>query len=177
MENYELVPIVTWEELQERLDNLAGEINRDYKGQSLVVIGVLKGAFVFMADIVRRLSLPVEVDFVRLASYGHESNSSGKIKITKDIEIPIKDRHVLVVEDIVDTGLTLSWYLGHLQRSFNPKSVKVCALIDKSERRQVDIAVDYVGLHLDKGFLVGYGLDFSEKHRNLPGIYEVRFAS
>jgi hypoxanthine phosphoribosyltransferase len=172
--SYELVQRISSEELQMRLDELAEQINQDYQGKSLIVIGVLKGAFVFLADLVRRISSPLEVDFVRLASYGVSTETSGKIQITKDIEISIKGRHVLVVEDIVDTGLTLAWYLEHLQ-SFNPESIKVCALIDKFERRQTSIPLDYVGIRMEKGFLVGYGLDYSEKHRNLPGICEVQF--
>ncbi|GLI33103.1 hypoxanthine phosphoribosyltransferase [Desulforhabdus amnigena] len=174
MEEYQLVPRIKPEELQKRLDDLAVRINRDYEGTSLIIIGVLKGAFIFLADMVRRLSIPVEVDFVRLASYGESSETSGKVKITKDIELSIKDRNVLIVEDIVDTGLTIAWYLDHL-RQYHPESIKVCALIDKFERRQVEVPIDYAGIRLEKGFLVGYGLDFSEKHRNLPGIYEVQF--
>jgi hypoxanthine phosphoribosyltransferase len=162
MEGYELIPRVKAEDLQKRLDELADEINRDYEGKSLI------------ADLVRRLSIPVTVDFVRLASYGDSSQTSGTIKITKDIELPIEGRNILLVEDIVDTGLTLDWYLHRLQ-SYRPASVKVCALIDKFERRQVEVPIDYAGIRMEKGFLVGFGLDFSEKHRNLPGIYEVRF--
>lgn len=174
MEGYELIPRVKAEDLQKRMDELADEINRDYEGKSLIAIGILKGAFMFLADLVRRLSIPVKVDFVRLASYGDSSQTSGTIKITKDIELPIEGRNVLLVEDIVDTGLTLDWYLRRLQ-SYRPASVKVCALIDKFERRQVEVPIDYAGIRMEKGFLVGFGLDFSEKHRNLPGIYEVRF--
>lgn len=174
MEGYELIPRVKAEDLQKRLDEMADEINRDYEGKSLIAIGVLKGAFMFLADLVRRLSIPVTVDFVRLASYGDSSQTSGTIKITKDVELPIEGRNILLVEDIVDTGLTLDWYLRRLQ-SYRPASVKVCALIDKFERRQVEVPIDYAGIRMEKGFLVGFGLDFSEKHRNLPGIYEVRF--
>ncbi len=174
MEKHQLVPVISSEELTQCVAKLAGRINQDYAGESLVVIGILKGSFVFMADLVRRLSVPVKLDFVRLASYGDKSESCGKICITKDIEMSIEGRHVLIVEDIVDTGITLRWFLEHL-RNHQPLSVKVCALIDKSERRQVEVPVDYVGISLDKGFLVGYGLDFSERYRNLPGIFEVLF--
>jgi len=174
MANYELVPTISAEELGKCLDELASRINRDYEGKDLVLIGILNGVFVFLADLVRRLSLPVEVDFVRLASYGSNSETSGVVQITKDIELPIRGRHVLVVEDIVDSGVTLAFYLQRL-RSQEAESVKVCALIDKNERRRVDVPLDYVGISVEKGFLVGYGLDFSEKHRNLPAIYEVRF--
>jgi hypoxanthine phosphoribosyltransferase len=174
MENYRLVPVVSAEVLEDRVQTIADQINRDYEGKNTLIIGILKGAFVFLADLVRRLSFPVQVDFVRLASYGTGSETSGEVRITKDVELPIQERHVLVVEDIVDTGTTLAWYLNRL-REQRAESVKVCALIDKLERRKVDIPLDYVGISMDKGFLVGYGLDYSEMHRNLPGIYEVQF--
>jgi len=135
---------------------------------------VLKGAFVFLADLARRLSFPVEVDFVRLSSYGNKAESSGSVRITKDLEADIRGRHVLVVEDIVDTGITLGWFLERL-RERKPESVKLCALIDKLERREVEVPIDYVGIRLESGFLVGYGLDYSERHRNLPDICEVEF--
>jgi hypoxanthine phosphoribosyltransferase len=174
MERYRLVPRISAEELEEQVNGLASRINRDYEGKSLVVVGVLNGACIFLSDLVRRLSVPVEIDFVRLASYGKGSQTSGKIKITKDVELPIEGRNVLIVEDIVDTGTTLVWFLEYL-RQRRPESVKICALVDKSERREVEVPLDYVGIHVDKGFLVGYGLDFAEKHRNLPGICEVEF--
>jgi hypoxanthine phosphoribosyltransferase len=129
---------------------------------------------VFVADLARRLTVPVEVDFVRLASYGKGSETSGEVRITKDLELPVRGRHVLVVEDIVDTGLTLDWYLRHLKH-LDAASVKLCAFLDKVERREVDVPLDYVGIQVPEGFLVGYGLDFAEKHRNLGGIYEVEF--
>jgi len=174
MDNYQLVSRISSEDLDKMLNELAARINRDYEGRSLTVVGVLNGAFVFVADLVRRLSLPVQVDFVRLASYGAKAESCGVVRITKDVELPVRGKHILVVEDIVDTGTTLAWYLKHLQ-GYEPESVKVCALIDKAERREVEVPLDYVCVHIEKGFLVGYGLDFSEKHRNLPGIYEVQF--
>lgn len=174
MKPHTLAPVVSPEEIARRLDVLSEKINADYRGQSLVVIGVLKGAFVFMADLVRRLTVPVEVDFVRLSSYGNASETCGKVRLTKSFEVEIKGRHVLVIEDIVDTGITLDWFLRHL-RSCDPESVKVCAFIDKAERRQVEVPLDYVGIDVPDGFLVGYGMDFSEHYRNLDGIFEVRF--
>ncbi|MCE5242799.1 MAG: hypoxanthine phosphoribosyltransferase [Syntrophobacteraceae bacterium] len=174
MENYCLVPKLTAEDLQIRLDELAARINQDYQDQPLVLIGVLKGAFIFLADLVRRLAMPVHIDFVRLASYGSAAESSGRVRITKDIETDIEGLHVLIVEDIVDTGTTLAWYLEELKRR-KPASVKICALIDKYERREREVPVAYTGIRVETGFLVGYGLDYSEKHRNLPGIYEVQF--
>ena len=174
MSNYRLVPCISAEELEKQVNELAARINRDYEGKSLIVIGILKGACIFLSDLVRRLSMPVEIDFVRLASYGKGSATSGEVTITKDVEMPIEGRHLLVVEDIVDTGTTLVWLLDHL-RERQPESVKICALVDKLERRQVEVPLDYVGIRVDKGFLVGYGLDFAEKHRNLPEIHEVEF--
>lgn len=174
MANYELIPCISSEQLQQRLDEMARQINLDYQDKSVVVIGVLKGAFVFLADLVRRLTFPVEVDFVRLASYGNNTETCGTVHISKDIEAAIEGRDVLIVEDIIDTGITLSWFLDRL-RTRNPQSIKVCTLIDKYERREVEVPIDYVGVRLEKGFIVGYGLDFCERHRNLPDIQEVRF--
>lgn len=174
MTNYELIPCISSDQLQQRLDEMADQINRDYQGKSIIVVGVLKGAFMFLADLIRRLSIPVEVDFVRLASYGDSTETCGTVRISKDLELEIAGRDILIVEDIVDTGITLSWFLDRL-RARNPQSIKVCTLIDKYERREVEVALDYVGLRLEKGFIVGYGLDFCERHRNLPDIHEVHF--
>jgi hypoxanthine phosphoribosyltransferase len=174
MRNYRLVPCISAEKLAKEVHELATRINRDYEGKSLIVIGVLKGSWIFVSDLVRQLSMPVEIDFVRLASYGKGSVTSGEITITKDVELPVEGRHLLVVEDIVDTGVTLAWLMDHL-RERRPESVKLCTLLDKLERRQVEVPLDYVGIRVDKGFLVGYGLDFAERHRNLPEILEVEF--
>ena len=174
MRNYRLVPCISAEDLEKQVKELAALINHDYEGKSLIVIGILKGAWIFLSDLVRQLSMPVEIDFVRLTSYGKESVTSGEIGITKDVELSVEGRHVLVVEDIVDTGTTLVWLLDYLQKR-QPESVKICALVDKLERREVEVPLDYVGIRVDKGFLVGYGLDFAEQHRNLPGIHEVEF--
>lgn len=174
MLSYRLVQRISAEEISAKVDRVAAQINLDYEGQSLVAIGILKGAFIFLGDLVRKLTVPVELDFVRLASYGDASKTSGTVRITKDIELPIQGRHVLVVEDIVDSGITLEWFRHYLNR-FEPASVKLCALIDKTERRQCQIRLDYTCILMEAGFLVGYGLDYSERHRNLPGIYEVEF--
>ena len=174
MEHYRLVLRISAKELEKQVNDLAARINRDYEGKSLIVVGILKGACIFLSDLVRRLSMPVEIDFVRLASYGKGSETSGEIRLTKDVELPVEGRHVLVVEDIVDTGTTLVWFMDYL-RQRQPESVKICALVDKLERREVEVPLDYVGIRVDKGFLVGYGLDFAEKHRNLPEIHEVEF--
>ncbi|OIP90957.1 MAG: hypoxanthine phosphoribosyltransferase [Syntrophobacteraceae bacterium CG2_30_61_12] len=176
MQEHRLIPRVPAEDLQQRIRELAAQIQADYEGRELILIGVLKGAFVFLADLARHLDLPLEIDFLRLASYGSRTESSGAIELTKDIEISITDRDVLVVEDIVDSGITMAWLLRYL-KSRQPRSLRVCALIDKFQRRQADVRVDYAGIRIDQGFLVGYGLDYSEKYRNLETIYEVKFTA
>lgn len=172
--SYQLVPAISSRELETTVEHLAQRINSDYEGKSLILVGILKGAFIFLSDLARRIEVPVRIDFVRLASYGLETETSGKINITKDMELKVRGEHVLIVEDIVDTGTTLAWYLDHL-REGGAASVRICALIDKKERRQIEVPLDYVGISVDEGFLVGYGLDYSENHRNLPAIYEVKF--
>jgi len=127
-----------------------------------------------MADLVKNLTLPVQIDFVRLASYGSRTQSQGKIRVTKSVELPLAGKEVLVVEDIVDTGLTLEFLRNHLEKE-GPKSIRFCALIDKKERRQVPINVDYTGFRVTEGFIVGYGLDFNEQYRNLPALYQLQF--
>ncbi|MCL5406723.1 MAG: hypoxanthine phosphoribosyltransferase [Deltaproteobacteria bacterium] len=174
MAEYRLLERVSPERLNRCVEELAQRINHDYQGKSLVLVGVLKGAFIFMADLARRIDFPVKLDFVRLASYGDKAQTSGNVRLTKDIELSLQGSHVLIVEDIVDSGVTLKWLLDHFS-NLGAESVKVCALVDKRERREVEITPEYVGLTVDSGFLVGYGLDFSENHRNLPGIYEVLF--
>ena len=172
MESMQKEILFSRDAINQRITELAADISRDYAGKELVVVGVLKGAFVFMADLIRRLQTPCVIDFARLASYGSGSTSSGQIVITKDIEMEIKDRDVLIVEDIVDTGLTLS----HLVQAFKeraPHSLKVCAFMDKRLRRKVAFEADYVGFTIDDGFVVGYGLDFNEKARFFPDVYIV----
>lgn len=155
--------------IEKRVKELAEAISRDYEGKELIVIGILKGAFIFMADLIRFLSIPCRVDFVRLASYGADASSSGKVVMTKDIETSIKDQDILIVEDIVDTGLTLSFLVNWLKER-NPRSLKVCAFLDKRKRRKTPFEADYVGFTIDDGFIVGYGLDFNEKARFLPDV-------
>ncbi len=172
MEKIQKEILFSREAIARRVEELAAEISRDYAGRELLVVGVLKGAFVFMADLVRRLQIPCVMDFVRLASYGAGSVSSGRIVFTKDIEMEIRGRDVLIVEDIVDTGLTLS-HLVQAFRERNPRSLKVCAFMDKRLRRQVVFEADYVGFTIDDGFVVGYGLDFNEQARYLSDVYIV----
>jgi hypoxanthine phosphoribosyltransferase len=161
--------IITREEIAKRIDELATEVRRDYKDKNPLLIGILKGSFVFLSDLMRSMNIPVEVDFVRLSSYGAGKENSGKIKLVKDVETPIKGRHVLVVEDIIDRGLTLRFLLDYL--SFRkPASLKLCALFDKPSRRKVEVPIDYVGFTVPDAFVVGYGLDFDEKFRYLPDL-------
>lgn len=161
--------IIPRDDIAEKVAELAALIRKDYKGKNPLVIGILKGSFVFMSDLVRAMNIPVEIDFVRLASYGAGTESSGKIKLVKDVETPIKDRHVLVVEDIVDRGLTVRFLLDYL--SFRkPASLKLCALFDKPSKRKVEVPIDYLGFTVPDAFVVGYGLDFGEKFRYLPDL-------
>ncbi len=174
MVEHKLVERISAESIGLCVSGLADRINEDYRDKEILLLGILKGAFVFMADLARRISIPVQMDFVRLSSYGDQSETSGSVRITKDLELPVAGKHILVVEDIVDTGITLRWLLDYLGK-LGPESLKVCALIDKTERRQAEVFVDYAGMSLDSGFLVGYGLDFSEEYRHLPAIYEIVF--
>lgn len=155
-----------------RVRELGELIHRDYAGRPLVLVGILNGAFIFAADLARAIALPLEVDFIRVASYGKGTCSSGTISLTKDIELAITGKEVLLVEDIVDTGRTIACLVEMLAARF-PASLKVCALIDKKERREVEVAVDYAGFTVAEGFLVGYGLDCAEQYRNLPAVYRL----
>lgn len=159
--------------IQKRVRELADQISKDYAGRELVIIGVLKGAFIFMADLVREISVPCRADFTRLASYGAGSDSSGKVVMTKDIETSIKGKDILIVEDILDTGLTLQYVVNWLKER-NPNSLKICVFLDKRKRRKVSFEADYVGFTIDDGFVVGYGLDFNEKYRFSPDIYVIK---
>jgi hypoxanthine phosphoribosyltransferase len=161
--------LIDKEEISSRISQMAEEITRDYQGKDLVMVGVLKGAFVFLADLVRRVELPVQIDFVAVSSYGSDTESSGVVRIVKDLDLEIAGKHVLLVEDIVDTGLTLSYLTGML-RQRGPASVEVCTLLNKSEARKVDIEAKYCGFEVPPLFVVGYGLDFAEKYRQLPYV-------
>jgi hypoxanthine phosphoribosyltransferase len=152
--------------LQTRISELGEEISADYAGKDLLLIGVLKGAVFFMADLMRTLTVPCEVDFMAISSYGAETDSSGVVRILKDLDIPLQDRHVLVVEDIIDSGLTLSYLMRNL-RARTPASLEVCALLTKPGRREIDVPVRYVGFEIPNRFVVGYGLDYAERYRNL----------
>jgi hypoxanthine phosphoribosyltransferase len=168
----ELKLLFSRKEIAETVARLAREISAEYAGKKLVLVGVLKGAFVFLADLVRELTIPAGIEFVRIASYGAKKESCGKIQVTKDVEIPLEGKDVLVVEDIVDTGLSLTFLMDHL-RQHHPASLRLCALVDKKARREVEVHVDYTGFTMADGFIVGYGIDFNEQYRDLPEIFVV----
>ena len=155
--------------LQDRIAELGSEISADYAGRDLLLVGVLKGAVFFMADLMRRLTMPCEIDFMAISSYGAATDSSGVVRILKDLDINIEGRNVLVVEDIIDSGLTLSYLVRNLQAR-EPASLDVCALLTKPQRRENDVDVRYVGFEIPNRFVVGYGLDFAERYRNLPYV-------
>jgi hypoxanthine phosphoribosyltransferase len=161
--------LVGAEDLQRRVRELADEISRDYARKDLVLVGVLKGAVFFLSDLMRQLKIPVEVDFMAVASYGSATKSSGVVRILKDLDAAIEGRDVLIVEDIVDSGLTLQYLLRNLGAR-NPRSLEVCALLIKHERRKVDLHTRYVGFEIPNRFAIGYGLDHAERYRNLPYV-------
>lgn len=169
METMKKSVLYSREAIRERVCELGEEVSRAYEGRDLIVIGVLKGAFMFMADLIRALRIPCRIDFVRLASYGAGTETSGRIELTKDIEIDIAGKDVLVVEDIVDTGLTLAYLVENL-KARNPRTLRVCAFLDKRLRRKVPFEADFVGFTMDDGFVIGYGLDFDEQGRFLPDV-------
>ena len=170
---YTILNEISEEEIRHRVKEIARSIRGEYQHREPVLIGVLNGVFLFFADLVREISIPVQIDFVRVASYGTKEVSSGEITFTKDIELSIAGKSVIIVEDIVDTGLTLSYLVGHIKKK-NPESVKVCALINKLERREKEVQIDYCGFEVRRGFLVGYGLDYNEKFRYLPHIVSLQ---
>jgi hypoxanthine phosphoribosyltransferase len=155
--------------LQQRVAELGEEISGDYSGRDLLLVGVLKGAVFFMADLMRHLTIPCEIDFMAISSYGDSTDSSGVVRILKDLDINIEGRHVLVVEDIIDSGLTLSYLIRNLEAR-EPASLEICALLTKPERREIDVPVRYVGFEIPNRFVIGYGLDFAERYRNLPYV-------
>ena len=159
--------------IQDRVKALAEQISSDYEGEEPLFVGILNGVVFFFADLLREVRLPITMDFLRAASYGSQMNSSGVVHITKDIEVPVRGRHLILVEDIVDTGLTLS-YITEKLNADQPKSLKICALIDKTERRHERISIDYKGFEVAAGFIVGYGMDYKNKYRNLRDIYVIR---
>jgi hypoxanthine phosphoribosyltransferase len=156
-------------EIASAVERLASAIARDYREKNPLLLGILKGSFVFMADLMRQLDFPLEVDFIRLSSYGSGQQTKGKVKVVQGLRLAVRGRHVLVVEDIVDTGITVAFLLEYLKKK-KPASLRLCALTDKPSRRRVPIQIDYLGLTVPDKFIVGYGIDCDEKHRNLPDI-------
>jgi hypoxanthine phosphoribosyltransferase len=170
--NARLTLLFSCETLAARVRELGEQISRDYAGQEILMVGVLKGAFVFLADLMRTLEVPAQVEFIRLASYGTGTTSGGQVHSTQDLEVAIAGRHVLIVEDILDTGLTLSVLLQQL-RARQPASLRLCVLLNKRIRRTHEIIPDYVGFEVPDGFVVGYGIDYAERYRQLAAIYAV----
>lgn len=161
--------LVTQEDLERRVRELGEEISRDYDGKELFLVGVLKGAVFFLSDLMRAIEVPCEVDFMAVASYGSSTDSSGVVRILKDLDATIEGKDVLIVEDIIDSGLTLSYLLRTL-RAREPRSLEVCALLTKPERREVDLPIRYTGFEIPNRFVIGYGLDHAERYRNLPYV-------
>ena len=162
------------EEVSARIREIANQINRDYEGKEIHLIGILRGGSFFMCELAKRITVPVTIDFMSASSYGMSTASSGVVKIVKDLEEPIVGRHVIVVEDIIDTGRTLS-YLLEMLKERGPESLKLCTLLDKPDRRVVDVKIDYNGYTIPDEFVVGYGLDYAQRYRNLPYIGIVEF--
>ncbi len=169
MNNYKIV--LSQEQIQTRVKELGEQINRDYQGKTPVVICMLKGAIVFFSDVVRCLNIPLTMEFVRLSSYKN-GTTSGELELVTDINIDIKGKDILIIEDVVDSGKTLSFFI-ELLKERNPASVKICAFLDKPERRTAEVNVDYVGFRVNCGFVIGYGLDYAERFRELPFLAEI----
>ena len=169
MENDIKEVLVSEEEIEEKLRELGDKINKDYKGREIILVGILKGAVVFMADLMRVIKVPTFIDFMAVSSYGQSSKSTGEVKIIKDLDYSIEGKDILIVEDIIDTGNTLAYLKDNLLRR-GANSVKICAFLDKAERRETEVHVDYLGMYIPNEFAVGYGLDYAEKYRNLPYV-------
>ena len=161
--------LVSEEQLRERVRQLGAQITEDYAGEELVLVCILRGSYIFMADLSRAIDLPLSADFIALSSYGGGTSSSGQVELRKDLSDPVEGKHLLIVEDILDSGNTL-YYLTNLLRTRHPASVRICTLFNKPERREKDIHPDYVGFTIPDAFVVGYGLDYAEKYRNLPYV-------
>ena len=167
--NPNLEVLISEEQIQQRISDLGAQIARDYAGRNPLLIGVLKGACFFLSDLLRAIDIPLGIEFIAISSYGSSTRTSGEVRILKDLDLPVETRYIIVVEDIVDTGLTLSYLLANLQ-SRGAASVKLVALLDKHERREREVEIDYLGFQIPDHFVVGYGLDFAERYRNLPFI-------
>jgi hypoxanthine phosphoribosyltransferase len=161
--------LFTREQIESVVDRLAADITAEYQDKNPIIVGILKGVFSFMADLVRRLDFPLEVEFIRLSSYGNGQQTTGMVKVVQGLSCSIKDRHVLIVEDIIDTGITIAFLMDYLENE-KPASLKLCALLDKPSRRRKLVKTDYLGFEVPDKFMVGYGLDYNEQYRNLPDI-------
>lgn len=161
--------LFTGEQIESVVDRLAADITAVYQDKNPIIVGILKGVFIFMADLVRRLDFPLEVEFIRLSSYGNGQQTTGRVKVVQGLSCSVKDRHVLVVEDIIDTGITISFLMDYLENG-KPASLNLCALLDKPSRRRKQVKTGYLGFEVPDKFLVGYGLDYNEQYRNLPDI-------
>ncbi|SLM27513.1 Hypoxanthine phosphoribosyltransferase [Desulfamplus magnetovallimortis] len=168
-----LIPIISQKEIHDRVTDIAHRISSDYKNKDFVLIGILKGSFIFLSDLTRAITIDHEIDLVGTSSYSG-TETTGIIEFTKKVDLQLEGRHIILVEDIVDTGRTLAALINYF-RSLNPASIKICTLINKNERRELTVAVDYACFTIEKGFIVGYGLDYNEKYRNLPAIFDLQF--
>ncbi|MBQ3438208.1 MAG: hypoxanthine phosphoribosyltransferase [Fusobacterium sp.] len=172
--NYSIEILISREEVEARIKELANKIEQDYKNKDLVCVGLLKGSVMFLSDLIKEINLHLQIDFMNVSSYGNETTTSGNVKILKDTDIDVSGKDVLIVEDIIDTGITLEYVLA-MFKSKGVASVKTCSLLSKPERRKVEVPVDYIGFEVPDKFVVGYGLDYAQKHRNLPYIGAVVF--
>lgn len=169
MEDFVKEVLISEEEISKRVRELGEEISKDYEGEELLLVGILKGAVIFMSELAQRINKPVEMDFMAVSSYGKSSTSTGEVRIIMDLDHSVEGKDLLIVEDIIDTGYTLNYLIDNLMKR-GAKSVKICTFLDKPERRKVDISVDYLGFNVPDEFIVGYGLDYAEMYRNLPYV-------
>ena len=172
---YKIENLIDKELVEKRIKELARQIEKDYAGEEIYCVGLLKGSVIFLSDLVKELNIPVIIDFMSVSSYGSETVSSGDVKILKDTDLDLRGKHVLIVEDIIDTGLTLEHVIRYFKESKGVKTLKTCTLLSKPERRKVNIDIDYVGFDVPDKFVIGYGLDYDQKYRNLPYIAVVVF--
>lgn len=172
MEEFRKEVLVSSEEIEKKVKELGEEITKDYQGKELMLVGILKGAAIFMADLARNIEISVTMDFMAVSSYGNSTKSSGVVRIIKDLDSNVEGKHILIVEDIIDTGLTLGYLTDNLKKR-GASSVRICTLLDKPERRKVNVPVDYRGFVIPDEFVVGYGIDYAEKYRNLPDIFSI----
>ena len=173
--NYRIENLIDRKTVENRIKELAKQIEKDYAGEELYCVGLLKGSVVFLSDLVKEIKIPVIIDFMSVSSYGSETVSSGDVKILKDTDLDLRGKHVLIVEDIIDTGLTLEHVIKYFKDSKGVKTLKTCTLLSKPERRKVNIDIDYIGFDVPDKFVIGYGLDYDQKYRNLPYIAVVVF--